>query len=150
MPKVNFANVPDPEEFSLVPEGKYLVKIAAIKVEETREHGNEMWRMSQEIMEGEHKGRVIFDRITFSNPKALSRVKLVCSRFGLNTSREVDLQPDMLIGCVAYANVTIREHDGKKYNEIKFAAYERATPEQEATDGVVDEQLANGEEAPPF
>jgi hypothetical protein len=141
MPRVNFATVPDPDVYEVIPAGRYLVKIAEIQTERTKEHGDEMWRMTQEIVDGPYRGRRIFDRITFSD-SGLKRVKLVCSRFGLDTSREVDLQPDMLLGCVAMATVSIGEYQGRKRNEIPFAGYERAAPEEEIAAAIADEAAA--------
>ena len=80
-------------------------------------------------MEGEHEGRKIFDNMVFSE-KALKRVKLICSRLGLDVSGELDLTPDMLKGRACLVTVETQEYvndegRNKKRNVVPFAGYER-------------------------
>lgn len=160
MPRINFANIPDAEDYSLIPEGKYLMRVYDVKDDKPSSEGYEMWLLILEILEGEFKGRKVFDRIFFHNEKAVSRVKLICHRLGMDVSKEIDLQPKMLLHRKALVTLEINTYpdkDGreKKNNKIAFAGYEAlGTPaEPEAVqEGVIEpvfvDQEGTQEEVP--
>jgi hypothetical protein len=148
MPKVDFANVDDVQDFSPLPDGKYLCMLADLEEGSTR-HGDEMWRLKFQVAEGEYKGRYVFDNLVFSD-SAMKRVKLVCSRLGIDVSGEVDLTPDMLLGKMAVLTLEQEEYEDnegrvKRRNTVPFAGYARA-PGEEAAAGSGEE----GEEKLPF
>lgn len=137
-PQVNFDDVPDPEDFSPVPPGRYECRISDVE-EATSKNGNLMWNLTLTIEDGEYYGRRIFDRLVFAE-KALPRVKLVCQRLGLDTEGTVDLVPSMLRGKKAIVSVEIETYtndagEERKRNVVPFSGY---IPE----DGQVDEPWA--------
>ena len=98
---------------------------------------------------GPHRGRYIFDNMVFSDA-ALKRVKLICSRLGIDTSRELDLTPDLIKGRSCYVTVETEEYEDqegntKQRNVVPFAGYERAdgapaaTPAAETAGGAEDD-----------
>ena len=95
MPRVDFTDVGDVADFAPVPDGEYLVRVTDIETDLTKS-GDEMWKLRLCIDGGEHDGRLLFDNMVFSS-KAMSRVKLICSSFGLDVSGVVDLDPPMLL-----------------------------------------------------
>ena len=129
MPKINFSKVDDVQDYSPLPDGKYLCELS--EVEETNtQYGDEMWKMKFEVIHGEHIGRYIFDNMVFSEG-ALKRVKLICSRLGLDTSGELDLTPGVIEGRKTHISVlteayTDSEGKTKKRNIVPFAGYELA------------------------
>lgn len=130
MPKIDFSTVDEAGDFSPLPEGKYLSRLESIDDSQQTQNGDDMWRMQFQVIEGEYKKRYIFDNMVFSE-KAMSRVKLICSRMGLDVSGEVDLTTDLLIGRVVIIEVTVEEYTDeqevtKKRNTVLFAGYERA------------------------
>jgi len=129
MPKVDFANVDDAQDFTPVPEGEYLCELAHVD-EQNTQYGDEMWRLRWKIIDGEHAGRYIFDNLIFSDA-AMSRVKLVCKRLGLDVSGEADLTPDKLMDKPVFITVTIvqyTDNEGKvkDRNNVPFAGYKAA------------------------
>lgn len=129
MPKIDFNTIEDAEDFSPLPEGKYACRVAEVEEARTK-GGDEMWKLRLEVVEGAHAGRIIFDNLVFS-AAAMKRVKLICSRLGLDVSGEVDLTPDMIKGRPCRITVETEEyedHEGRrrKRNVVPFAGYERA------------------------
>ncbi len=127
MPKIDFSTVEDAKTFVPIPAGEYVVEINSIE-ETTTSHGDELWKLRLKIHEGPHAGRYVFDNLVFS-PKAMKRVKLLCSRLGLDITGEVDLTPRMLRGKQCRVTVDVEdfiddEGRERKRNNIGFAAYE--------------------------
>jgi hypothetical protein len=142
MPRINFAEVDNVQDFSPVPQGKYPCRLVEVE-EASTQYGDEMWKLKFEITEGEYAGRFIFDNMVFSEA-AMKRVKLICSRLGLNTSGEVDLTPGMLEGCSCLLSVEVEDyedHEGriKKRNVVPFAGYERANAADHSVNNGLDE-----------
>jgi hypothetical protein len=133
MPEIDFNTVDDVEDYSPLPEGEYPCCLVDIDPERKTQYGDEMWRLKFKIAEGDFEGRNIFDNMVFSE-QAMKRVKLICSRLGLNTSGKVNLTPDMLIGHTALVTVGVESYEAtddngssrtKKRNVVLFAGYER-------------------------
>ncbi|MCK4856967.1 MAG: DUF669 domain-containing protein [candidate division Zixibacteria bacterium] len=127
MPKINFAEIPDVDVYEPIPDGDYLCMVADIEEKNTT-HGDEMWQMKLKVAEdGEYLNRVIFDNIVFSKA-AEKRVKLICSRFGLDTSGNLDLKPEHLIGKQIIVTVITGSYEDaqgveRQRNEVPFAGY---------------------------
>ena len=136
MPKIDFGHVDDVQDFSPLPAGKYLCRLSGIE-EASTQHGDEMWKLRFEVIKGPSAGRLVFDNLVFSEA-ALKRAKLICSRLGLDVSKELDLTPELIKGRVALLTVDIEPYEDaegrtKQRNTVPFAGYERAS-EPEATD----------------
>ena len=130
MPKVDFTHVEDVQDFSPIPAGKYLCKLVEIE-EATTQYGDEMWKMRFQVIQGKHTGRYVFDNLVFSEA-ALKRVKLICSRLGLNVSGELDLTPSMLKDRMCFLTVQTESYEYDEGNEknrnvVPFAGYDLAT-----------------------
>lgn len=146
MPKVDFSKVDDVQDFSPLPDGKYLCQASEIE-EATTQYDDEMWKLKFEVVEGEHKGRFIFDNLVFSEA-ALKRAKLICSRLGLDVSGEVELTPSMLKGRRCYLSVLTEEYEDsegktKKRNVVPFAGYEKVKGNTEASQSSDDDSEEN-------
>jgi len=130
MPKIDFGHVDDVQDFSPVPAGKYLCRLSGIE-EASTQHGDEMWKLRFEVTQGPYAGRLIFDNLVFSEA-ALKRAKLICSRLGLDVSKELDLTPELIKGRVAMLTVDIEPYEDaegrtKQRNVVPFAGYERSS-----------------------
>lgn len=152
MPKIDFSQIDDVQDFQPLPDDDYLCRLSEIEEASTTQ-GDEMWKLRFEVIQGEHKGRYIFDNLVFSEA-ALKRVKLICSRLGLDVSGELDLTPGMIEGHTCYVTTEIEEYEDnegriKRRNVVPFAGYERAegsAAEVEENTGEEDD----GEESLPF
>ncbi len=128
MPEYDFSKVDDARDFSPLPPGDYPCRLAAIDPNERTKAGDEMWKLRFVVKEGDYRGRLIFDRISFGEA-ALPRVKLLCSALGLDVAGKVDLEPELLIDrevLVTVENQSYfdrREGKEKKSNKVVFAGY---------------------------
>lgn len=134
MPSVDFSDVDDALDFSPLPPGPYLCRLTAIDDSERTGAGDEMWALRFTVDEGEHEGHYIYDRISFGH-KALPRVKLLCSRMGIDISGPLNLTPDLLMGRRVWVTVDIEEYDDQKSktrrerNKVPFAGFMEAKEE---------------------
>ncbi|MCP4573815.1 MAG: DUF669 domain-containing protein [bacterium] len=136
MPRINFDQVNDVDEYSPIPDGEHVVRVVDIESDTTRA-GDEMWKLRLQVDGGEHDGRLIFDNLVFST-KAMSRVKLICSSFGLDVSGAVDLDPTMLLEKRALVTTYQEEYEddrgqAKVANRIPFDGYDRVPGESSNT-----------------
>lgn len=129
MPRIDFNRVDDVQDFSPLPDGRYLCRLAEVE-EAATQYGDEMWKLRFVVESGPHRGRYIFDNMVFSDA-ALKRVKLICSRLGLDVSGELDLTPSLIKGRRCYVTVETEEYEDyegntKQRNVVPFAGYDRA------------------------
>jgi len=129
MPRIDFNRVDDVQDFSPLPDGRYLCRLAEVE-EAATQYGDEMWKLRFVVESGPHRGRYIFDNMVFSDA-ALKRVKLICSRLGLDVSQELDLTPALIKGRSCYVTVETEEYEDyegntKQRNVVPFAGYDRA------------------------
>lgn len=131
MPEVPFGEVSDTENFSPIPEGKYLCKIADVK-EETTKNGNDVWKITLEVSEGEFKGRKIFDNLIFTE-KAFGRVKKLYSAIGgYDLAQARNCETSDILDQVVLVETCIdsyKDNNGndRQTNKVTFAGYESAT-----------------------
>ena len=138
MPKINFKNVDDVQDFSPLPEGKYRCRVAEVE-ETSTQYGDEMWKLRLVVESGPHRGRYIFDNLVFSKA-ALKRAKLICSRLGLDVSGEIDVTPALVKDRTCDVTVNIEEYEDqegnlKTRNVVPFDGYERADAKAPAGEG---------------
>ena len=129
MPTIDFNTIDDVQDFTPLPEGTYLCRLADVE-EATTQYGDDMWKLRFIVESGEHRGRYIFDNMVFSEA-ALKRAKLICSRLGLDVSGELDLTPSVITNRTCNVSVNIEEYKDqegnvKSRNVVPFAGYERA------------------------
>ena len=143
----SFKDVPDSTGFSLVSVGKHPARMHVDayqhdaagnfatngdgeKLYWATRNGDEMWKLRLVVDSGPHRGRYIFDNLVFS-AAAMKRVKLICSRLGLDVSHELDLTPALIRGRSCYVTVEAEEYEDqegitKRRNVVPFAGYECA------------------------
>jgi len=148
MPKVNFADVEDSQDFSPLPDGEYPCILSGLEEVQTKA-GDEMWRLTFKVEKGEYAGRKIWDNMVWSTA-AMKRVKLICSRLGLDVSGELDVQPVNILDAQVYITVEQGEYEAndgtvKKKNVVPFAGY-RAI--ESSTGG--EQKKEDGEDDLPF
>jgi hypothetical protein len=137
MPRIDFTNIDEAQGFEPLPAGQYRVVISDVEEKATKS-GDEMWNLSLTVLDGEHRDRLLYDRIVFSD-RARPRVKLVCSRLGLDVSKAVDLAPAMLLDRTALVTVEVHEYqdakgDTKSGNRVTYNGWERDPGPQKQED----------------
>lgn len=130
MPVVNWDTIEDAEDFSPIPEDRYLAKIHECK-EETTDNGDAQFVITFKVEHGQYKGRTVIDRLTFS-AAGLKRVKFAMSRLGFNTEQKgsVAVQAAHLLG--KFAIITIEHNtandrfgNARVYNNVPWNGIER-------------------------
>lgn len=126
MPKVNFGDVDDAQDFSPAPAGKYPMVVDSIEVRESS-GGDEQWALTLLIADGEFEGRKVWDNLTFS-PKGVNRVKIAYKAAGYETDHERNCKPKDLEGKAMLVDVVVESYvanDGteKKRNKVTYAGY---------------------------
>lgn len=116
------------DDGTLLPEGKYLVRVIGVR-EKTTRSGDVMWQLTLSVQDGEHEGAHLWDNVIFSQ-KALRRAKLIFSSLGFITEGEQELTPDMLKGRRCIVSVLVEEYEGRERNAVAFWGYE-SVPEED-------------------
>lgn len=91
--------------------GKYLVQIKHVTVRQDKA-GNEWWGLLCEIVDGDEKGKILFDNLFWSE-RAMPRTKKVLAALGIEVPefkadappKVVDYQPGMVVGCKAHVEL---------------------------------------------
>ena len=108
-----------------VPEGLYLVQVLGVKKGESL-NGNPTLKWELKIIEGEHKGRHLFENHTLT-PKAIWRLSWFVSELGIDVKKIPDMNTDseefnkVLSLCkdrTIYVQVTIDSWEGKERNKV--------------------------------
>ena len=138
MPKIDFSKIDDVADYTPLPEGEYLCRLTDIE-ETTTSQDDDQWKLRFLVEAGEYSDRYIFDSLFFT-PKAMPRVKLICSRMRVDVSGEVDLQPEHLLDRKVLVTVTIGEYEdeegnSKRCNRVPFAGYDFADSDGDEDDG---------------
>lgn len=138
-PNLDFEGVEDVKDFSPIPKDKYPCIVDQV-VEKKTTNDDEMWRLKWKVLSGKYEGRTFFDNMVFSEA-AMKRVKLICSRLGLDVSGKISLTTDMVEGAKALVSVEVEDYDAedddgnpvtKQRNTVPFAGYERLKGEAAA------------------
>ena len=130
MPRVDFARIQGRRSFTPLPEGTYPCRLVDVD-ESTTRSGDPMWKLTWRVLDGEYRGRRIFDTISFSE-RALKRTQHVLFVLGLDVGGKVDLVPEMILGRDCLVAVAIEDFvdatgGTRSHNKVPFTGY-RALP----------------------
>jgi hypothetical protein len=126
MPRVDFPNVDDASDYTVLPEGDYTCMVTEV-FDEVSQAGNDMWKLHMRVDKGEYEGRMIFDNLVFTE-KALPRVKIFAKACMLDVTKEIDMQPAAVLGKMVMVSVFETSYEnasGEKIptNKVHFAGY---------------------------
>lgn len=118
MPKVNFKDVDDTKQFTVIPEGDYIAEI--VKVEELKtKNDDDMWKVQFKVIEGEHKGTNIFSYFVFNEGGYGNIKKLYKEIGGFDLAKSHNCIPSDIEGEKLIITVAIGEYTNKEGNKIK-------------------------------
>ena len=121
MPDYDFTDVPDIQEYDLLPQGVYQCRLEEVRERQTSS-GYEQWGLGFVVETGPHKRSYVWDDMNHS-PKATQRVKKICSSLGLDASGKLSVTQEAIKGRSCLLTVGIREYNGKKRNFVPFDGY---------------------------
>lgn len=115
--------------FEAIPPGKYLAQIVRTEMKATNAGDGHYWALRWEILDGEHKGRLLFDNLNLDNPSetamnfANKTLTSICLATGCNNIEDTD---ELLnIPCEIGVKVTKATAQYAAGNEINgYKAYE--------------------------
>lgn len=128
----NASDVEPTSSFEPLPAGKYLAAITESEMKPTKSGGGSYLQLTFSVLEGEHRGRILWARLNLSNPNATavkiakSELSAICHGVGVLQPRDsVDLHNLPLLITVKLKK---REDTGELTNEIKGFAPKGAAP----------------------
>ena len=134
--------------FDPIPAGKYLAAITESEMKPTKNGSGSYLQLTFTVLEGEHKGRVLWARLNLNNPNATavkiarSELSAICHAVGVMQPRDsVDLHNLPLLITVKLKK---REDTGELTNEIK--GYEPKV----AVAAAVPQQASVADSTPPW
>jgi hypothetical protein len=118
------ANEVEPSaSFEAIPAGKYLAMITDSEMKPTKNGSGSYLQLSFTVLEGEHKGRIVWARLNLVNPNqtavkiAQSELSAVCRAVGVMTPKDsCELHNIPLLITV---RVKKRDDNGELTNEVK-------------------------------
>lgn len=127
MPKVNFKDVDETQQFKVIPEGDYVAEIA--KVEETKsQKGDDMWKVQFKVIEGDQKGATVNTFMVFNVGGYGNIKKLYKEIGGFDLAKSHNCVPSDIEGEKVIITVQIGEYTNKegvkvKNNSIPFGGF---------------------------
>lgn len=125
---------------TLLPDGWYRCRVARINPKQTSA-GSEMWGVGFEVVEGDYKGRYLWDNFVFSD-QGYQRVRMACSRMGIDLSEGGELTQEMVFGKEVMVKTQQQDYNRKDgtaatRNEVPYEGYEAIEGANEPTTGAV-------------
>ena len=119
MPKVNWNDVEE-KTFTLIPEGKYVVKIESVEIKETK-NSDEMWKVKLNIEEGDFKDQKIFTNLIFNDGGYGNIKKLYSVIFGTKLPKNCETTD--IIDEKVIVDVVHTEYNDKTYANVAYAGF---------------------------
>lgn len=114
-------------DFNPLPEGDYLVVVADSTEQKTKAGTGSYLELTLEVVDGQYKGRKLWDRLNLNNPNAKAveiaqrQLAAICRAVGVPRPQD----SAELHGIPLVAAVKLREWEGRMQNEVK--AYKPAS-----------------------
>jgi hypothetical protein len=96
MPELNFdaSTIETTGDFTILPVGEYTVIISASEIKTTKSGTGKYLQLTYDILEGDHKGRKVFDRLNIQNENSTTQIiaqkalSAICRAIGVMTIQE--------------------------------------------------------------
>jgi hypothetical protein len=118
-------------DFSPIPDGQYTVVVSKAEVKETKAGGAAV-NLAYQIVDGDHKNRIVFDFINIDHPTSqdavkigLQRLKTVAFATGLEADHIADT--DDLIGKNPFG-IIVKNEEKNGYKNTRVSAILRLSP----------------------
>jgi hypothetical protein len=132
--KYDLRSIPDPKEYSVIPEGRYHVVVEEVDDVKTSSNNNTYVQFTLRVLSGEYTGAKVFDTLTFTQD-ALSRFKYVAEHLADADLSNVSVRDVLraLPGKQAIADIKVEKgkinpSTGQPYpdkNKVHFTGYHR-------------------------
>jgi hypothetical protein len=111
---------------STIPKGKYLCQVKEATETESKS-GADMLKLKLKIVEGELKGRTIFDQLSFN----CKRPKLFAIALGMakKDTKILEIDPDKIINRLVYVQIEQENYEGSLRSKVAFDGYGKVSIE---------------------
>ena len=144
----SWKEVDDVEEFTLIPEGKYIAKIINAELKETTK-GDEYLNIELQVQDEKYMKNRIFDRIFYHTEGTRKRAKYFFKKIGLEEIIKKNKMPTIMqiagVPCFGI-KVEHEEYQGKKNAKPGFYGYYRKDELEEEETKPSDDNMGE----PPF
>ena len=127
MPRVNFKEVDEEQQFTIIPEGEYVAEIK--KVEETKtKKDDDMWKVQFQILDGDFKGKNVTSFFVF-NDGGYGNIKKLYKAIGgfdlakIHNCVPIDIEGEKVIITVAISEYTNKDGQKVKSNSIPYGGF---------------------------
>ena len=118
MPRVNFKEVDEEQQFTIIPEGEYVAEIK--KVEETKtKKDDDMWKVQFQILDGDFKGNNVTSFFVFNDGGYGNIKKLYKEIGGFDLAKTHNCVPSDIEGEKVAITVAISEYSKKEGQKVK-------------------------------
>lgn len=118
MPRVNFKEVDEEQQFTIIPEGEYVAEIK--KGEETKtKKGDDMWKVQFQILDGDFKGKNVTSFFVFNDGGYGNIKKLYKAIGGFDLAKTHNCVPSDIEGEKVIITVAISEYTNKDGQKVK-------------------------------
>ena len=118
MPRVNFKEVDEEQQFTIIPEGEYVAEIK--KVEETKtKKDDDMWKVQFQILDGDFKGNNVTSFFVFNDGGYGNIKKLYKEIGGFDLAKTHNCVPSDIEGEKLIITVQISEYTNKNGEKVK-------------------------------
>ena len=127
MPRVNFKEVDEEQQFTIIPEGEYVAEIK--KVEETKTKKDDyMWKVKFQILDGDFKGKNVTSFFVFNDGGYGNIKKLYKAIGGFDLAKThncvpIDIEGEKVIITVAISEYTNKDGQKVKCNSIPYGGF---------------------------
>ena len=127
MPKVNFKEVDEEQQFTIIPEGEYVAEIK--KAEETKtKKDDDMWKVYFQILDGDFKGKNVTSFFVFNDGGYGNIKKLYKAIGGFDLAKThncvpIDIEGEKVIITVAISEYTNKDGQKVKSNSIPYGGF---------------------------
>lgn len=127
MPRVNFKEVDEEQQFTIIPEGEYVAEIK--KGEETKtKKGDDMWKVQFQILDGDFKGKNVTSFFVFNDGGYGNIKKLYKAIGGFDLAKThncvlIDIEGEKVIITVAISEYTNKDGQKVKVNSIPYGGF---------------------------
>ena len=127
MPRVNFKEVDEEQQFTIIPEGEYVAEIK--KAEETKtKKDDDMWKVYFQILDGDFKGKNVTSFFVFNDGGYGNIKKLYKAIGGFDLAKThncvpCDIEGEKVIITVAISEYTNKDGQKVKGNSIPYGGF---------------------------
>ena len=119
MPRVNFKDVDETQQVTIIPEGEYVAEIVKVEETQTKANKDDMWKVQFQILDGDFKGHNVTSFFVFNDGGYGNIKKLYKVIGGFDLAKTHNCVPSDIEGEKVAITVAISEYTNKDGQKVK-------------------------------